>query len=77
MTDEFNTMDQPTLFEGLSRLPSDRLEETAAFIKTLVARRCEQRNAMIDATAGSFGNTLGKKLGDALADCERIDESTW
>jgi hypothetical protein len=65
------------LLEELRRLPTDRLEETAAFIDALVAERHEKRNAMIEATAGSLSETQGKALEAALAECERIDENAW
>lgn len=65
------------LLEELRRLPTDRLEETAAFIDALVEERREQRNAMIDDTAGSLGGTEGEALEAALADCEHIDENAW
>lgn len=65
------------LLDELRRLPTDRLEETAAFIEALVAERHEKRNAMIDATAGSLAGTQGEALETALAECERVDEGGW
>lgn len=59
------------LINELRAMPSDRLEDTAAFIGELLADRRAKRNAMIDATAGS----LAGPVGDALADCETIHES--
>ncbi len=65
------------LLEELRRLPTDRLEETAAFIDALVAERHNRRNAMIEDTAGSFAGSEGAALEAALADCEHIDENKW
>jgi hypothetical protein len=65
------------LIEELRRMPTDKLEETAAFIDTLVAERHAKRNAMIEATAGSLGEAEGKALEAALEECERIDENAW
>lgn len=56
-------------------MPSDRLEGIAAVIDELVAERHEERNAMIDATAGSLKGTEGEALEAALAECEGIDEN--
>lgn len=65
------------LIDELRAMPSDRLEETAAFIGTLLEDRREKRNAMIDATAGSLAGPVGDAMESALAECETIHESNW
>lgn len=65
------------LIEELRKLPTDRLEETAAFIDALVAERHARRNAMIEATGGSLGEAESNALETALAECERVDENAW
>jgi hypothetical protein len=65
------------LLEELRQMPTDRLEETAAFIDAIVAERHAERNAMIEATAGSLTETEGEALEAALAECEGIDENAW
>ena len=56
-------------------MPSDRLEDTAAFIDALLEDRRAKRNAMIDATAGSLAGPVGEALEEAMAECEIVHES--
>ncbi len=63
------------LLSELRALPSDRLEQTAAFIEALLEERRTRRNAMIDATAGSLEGPVGDALENALADCEVIHDT--
>ena len=58
----------------LSAMPSDRLEETAAYISALIEDRRSKRNAMIDATAGSLAGSVGDALEEALAECETLHD---
>lgn len=67
----------PTVLEELRRMPTDGLEETAEFITSLVAERRSARNAMIDATSGTLSGAPGEALEAALAELERVDESSW
>ena len=50
------------LLSELRSMPSDRLEDTAAFISALLEARRAKRNAMIDATAGSLAGPCGEAL---------------
>ena len=63
------------LLSELRSMPSDRLEDTAAFIDALLEDRRAKRRAMIDATAGSLAGPVGEALENALAECEVIHES--
>jgi hypothetical protein len=63
------------LISELRAMPSDRLEETAAYIGALLEDRRNQRNAMIDATSGSLAGPVGDALEEALAECETIHEA--
>lgn len=63
------------LISELRAMPSDRLEETAAYIGTPLGDRRNQRNAMIDATAGSLAGPVGEALEEALAEGETIHEA--
>ena len=56
-------------------MPSDRLEDTAAFIDALLEDRRAKRNAMIDATAGSLSGPAGEALEKAMAECEVMHDS--
>ena len=62
------------LIDELRSMPSDRLENTSAFIEALLAERRAKRNAMIDATAGSLAGPTGEALEAAIAECELIHE---
>ena len=63
------------LLSELRSMPSDRLEDTAAFIDALLEDRRAKRNAMIDATAGCLAGPVGNALEEAMAECEIIHES--
>ena len=60
------------LIEELRAMPSDRLENTSAFIDSLLAERRARRHAMIDATAGCLPTDVGALLEEAMAECEVI-----
>ncbi len=62
------------LIDELRAMPSDRLENTSAFIDALLAERRAKRNAMIDETAGCLAGPVGEALENALAECESIQE---
>jgi len=53
--------------EELRRLPTDRLQEFALFIHTLLHERRASRESMIDETAGSLTQEEGEALETALA----------
>ena len=63
------------LLSELRLMPSDRLEDTAAFIDALLEDRRAKRNAMIDATAGSLAGPVGDALEDAMAECEIVHDA--
>ena len=63
--------------EELRRLPSDKLEETADFIHTLIEDRRKSRELIINATSGSLAGKEGKALETALAECSTVDENAW
>lgn len=63
--------------DELRRLPADRLEETADFIRTLLEERRLRRESMIEATAGSLEGKEGEALETALSECSIVDENTW
>ena len=52
----------------LRTMPSNHLEETAAYIGKLIEERRTKRNALIDATAGSLAGPVGEALDAALAE---------
>ena len=56
------------LLSELCSMPSDRLEDTAAFIEALLEDRRARRNAMIDATAGCLAGPVVDALEEAMAD---------
>lgn len=56
-------------------MPSDRLENTAAFIEALLQDRRAKRNAMIDSTSGSLEGPAGDALENAMSECEHIHDS--
>lgn len=67
----------PPFIDELRRMPADQLEETAAYIRTLIEERRVSRERMIDATSGSLVGEEGESLESALAECGKVDESAW
>lgn len=66
------------IIDDLRALPPGRREEAASYIQRLRERAQDDRNALLDATAGTLTGELGDSLAAAVDEgCEKVDSGGW
>ena len=64
--------------EELKSLPKEKMETAAEYIHRLREPSRTNRNAILDATAGSLEGEIGESFAKAIEEgCERIDANGW